>query len=105
MDAWRQLYDDAMAGFASNDAYYRIQGKNPDGTDNPAYANLVDIDNLIDYMQTILYTGNLDAPISVFLGNERPNNFFAIRDRTGHGGFRFFAHDSEHTLFDAIRGP
>jgi hypothetical protein len=29
----------------------------------------------------ILHGGNLDAPISAFLGNQGVNNFFAIRDR------------------------
>ncbi|QEH37901.1 CotH protein [Aquisphaera giovannonii] len=101
LDAWTRLYNAAVAGFSSNADYYRIQGKNPDGTANPAYEDLLDVDNLIDYMQTILFTGNFDAPISAFLGNERPNNFYAFRDRTGqHGGFRFVTHDSEHTLFD-----
>ncbi|WP_165229424.1 tandem-95 repeat protein [Aquisphaera insulae] len=101
LDAWTRLYNAAVAGFASDADYYRVQGRNPDGTVNPNYENLVDVDNLIDYMQTILFTGNFDAPISAFLGNDRPNNFYAFRDRTGaHGGFRFVTHDSEHTLFD-----
>ena len=30
--------------------------------------------HLIDYMLVILYGGNLDAPISNFLGNNSPNN-------------------------------
>ena len=46
------------------------------------------------------YGGNLDAPISNFLGNNAPNNFFAIRDRTGRKGFQFMIHDAEHTLLD-----
>ena len=55
--------------------------------------------NLIDYMLVIVYGGNLDAPISNFLGNDRPNNWYGMRDRDGGlRDFRFFAHDSEHTL-------
>ena len=101
MGAWTRLWEQANDGFTSNSNYFRVQGLNPDGTPNPAYENLIDVDNLIDYMLVILYTGNLDAPISNFLGNQGPNNFFAVRDRTGaHGGFRFMAHDSEHTLLD-----
>src|SRR2546429_2542017 len=50
-------------------------------------------------MLVIFWGGNLDAPISNFIGNTNPNNMFCVRNRTGlHGGFRFFAHDSEHTL-------
>ncbi|HTH47914.1 MAG TPA: lamin tail domain-containing protein [Candidatus Limnocylindria bacterium] len=99
MDAWTRLYTAAKAGLTNNAAYFKLEGRNADGTPNSAYENLLDIDNLIDYMLVILYGGNLDAPISNFLGNTSPNNWYGQRDRTGaHGGFRFNAHDSEHTL-------
>jgi hypothetical protein len=56
---------------------------------------------MIDYMLVILYGGNLDAPISNFLGNDSPNNWYGFRDRTGrNGGFRFISHDAEHTLLN-----
>lgn len=100
MIAWNKLWTLAKAGFASDAAYQRIQGNNPDGTRNSTYDNLLDVDNLIDYMLVILYGGNLDAPISNFLSNQSPNNFFAVRNRIGNDGFRFFTHDSEHTLLD-----
>jgi hypothetical protein len=57
---------------------------------------LVDIDNLIDYMNVIFYTGNFDAPFSSFSGG--PNNLYCIYNRNGEDGFKFFAHDNEHTL-------
>src|SRR6266568_3593112 len=99
MDAWTRLWMAATNGFASNADYFKIQGLNADGTLNTAYENLLDVDNLIDYMPVIFWGGNLDAPISNFLGNNNPNNMFGVRNRTGlYGGFRFFAHDSEHTL-------
>jgi len=99
-DAWLRLWMQATNGF-TDARYFQVQGLNPDGTPNPAYENLIDVDNLIDYMLVILWGGNLDAPISNFLGNTSPNNFFAVRNRDGlHGGFRFMAHDSEHTLLD-----
>jgi hypothetical protein len=100
MEAWKRLYNASVAGFANNASYFKVQGRNPDGTVNPAYENLIEIDNLIDYMLVIFYGGNLDAPISNFLGNTSPNNWYGMRDRTGTAGFRFFAHDSEHTLLD-----
>ena len=101
MGAWTRLWTQATNGLSTDAAYEKVQGNNPDGTPNPDYENLVDVDNLIDYMLVIIWGGNLDAPISNFLGNTSPNNFFAVRDRTGqHGGFRFMAHDSEHTLLD-----
>jgi Chitobiase/beta-hexosaminidase C-terminal domain/CotH kinase protein/Lamin Tail Domain/Bacterial TSP3 repeat len=101
MDAWTRLWTAANAGFANDVDYFKVQGLNVDGTPNPAYENLLDVPNLIDYMLVILYGGNLDAPISNFLGNNSPNNWYGIRNRTGlYGGFRFVAHDSEHTLLN-----
>ncbi len=99
MNAWTMLHQMATAGLSSNAAYFKTQGLNPDGARNPAFTNLVDVPNLIDYMLVIIYGGNKDAPISNFLGNDRPNNWYGLRNRDGqHGGFRFIAHDSEHTL-------
>ena len=100
--AWLRLWDYASQGLAGNDAYYFIQGRNPDGTVNPALENLVDVENLIDYMLVIYYGGNLDAPISNFMGNNGVNNFYGIRSRVANEGFRFYAHDSEHTYLTHI---
>jgi hypothetical protein len=55
---------------------------------------------MIDYMLVIFYGGNLDAPISNFLGNTSPNNWFGLRNRFGADGFRFYSHDAEHTLLN-----
>ncbi len=101
MLAWTRLYNACKAGLTTDAAYEKILGNNPDGTRNPEYEQLVDVDNLIDYMLVILYGGNLDAPISRFLGENNPNNWFGMRNRTGQfGGFRFFVHDAEHTLLN-----
>ena len=100
-DAWYRLWQAATNGFASNADYFKVQGRNPDGTINTNYENLVDVPNLIDYVLVINYGGNLDAPISAFLGNDSPNNWYGFRDRSGqHGGFRFVSHDAEHTLLN-----
>ncbi len=100
MEAWTRLWKMATNGFSTDAAYQKVQGRNPDGTRNPAYEVLLEIDPLIDYMLVIYYGGNLDAPISNFLGNQAPNNWFGFRHTNGHSGFRFIAHDSEHTLLD-----
>ena len=50
--AWARLWQSAKAGFAANSAYFRVQGRNPDGTLNPAYENLLDVTNLVDYPQS-----------------------------------------------------
>ncbi len=103
MDAWTRLYNlcRGITPATANTTYWRVQGRNPDGTLNPAYENLLEIDNLIDYMLVIVFGGNLDAPISNFLSNTRPNNWYGLRDRSGlNGGFRFISHDAEHSLLD-----
>jgi len=100
LDAYNRLWSAAVKGFATDAAYYGVQGLNPDGTRNPAYERLVDVDNLIDYMICTFYVGDIDAPISNFLQNNRPNNFYAIYNHTSPDGFKFFRHDSEHTLFN-----
>jgi hypothetical protein len=60
---------------------------------------LLDVDNLIDYMLIIFWTGDEDAPLSVPFGNNRSNNWYGIRNRNGDEGWRFFIHDAEQTLF------
>jgi hypothetical protein len=98
LDAWKRLWDASMAGFETNEAYYKIQGLNPDGTRNPDYEVLLDVDNLIDFMLTVFLTGEADGPVSGFRGDQEPNNFYAIYNRNGKRGFIFFRHDAEHTL-------
>lgn len=100
MAAWTSLYNQAKAGLSTAAAYQKLLGNNPDGTPNPAYPVLLDLPNLIDYMLVIYYAGNKDAPISNFLGNSSPNNWFGFRNRRleARQGFQFFAHDAEHTL-------
>ena len=101
-----RLWQAATNGFINNSDYFKIQGLNPNGTPNSAYENLLDVDNLIDYMLAIFFTGNIDAPITQFARNGSPNNIYAMRNRTGHyGGFRFFIHDSEHTLLHESSYP
>ena len=100
MNAWTELFDLLQNGAADNATYQQVFGNNPDGTPNPSLPVYIDLENLIDYMILIFYTGNKDAPISNFLGNTSPNNWYGLRNRllSSRMGFKFFAHDSEHTL-------
>lgn len=98
--AWTRLWRAAKDGFASNTAYYKVQGRNPDGTLNPAMENLLDVTNLVDYLLTIIYTGNEDGPIYLDLNTGTVNNYFAFRPRDNRGGFRFISHDAEMSLDD-----
>jgi hypothetical protein len=62
-DAWVRLWRAATNGFTSTADYFRVQGRNPDGTVNPAYENLLDMTNLVDFLLTIIYAGDWDGPI------------------------------------------
>ncbi|MBN1125793.1 MAG: chitobiase/beta-hexosaminidase C-terminal domain-containing protein, partial [Sedimentisphaerales bacterium] len=99
LDEWRNVHNMALTGFTQMANYYRLLGLNTDGTDNPIYPKYLDVDNLIDYMICTYYVGDFDGPISNFLGNSRPNNFYGIFNRTNPDGFKFFRHDAEHSLF------
>ena len=103
LDAWEHLWGLATTGFVANADYYRVLGLNPDGSRNPAYPVLVDPYNLADYMIATYYAGDLDSPISNFLGNNRPNNMYTLYNRVNPDGFKSFRHDGEHTLLDNNR--
>lgn len=96
-DAQRELFQMARnGGFRDDSVYFRALGLGPDGTPNPDFPKLVDQDNVIDYMILTYYCRNLDGP-----GNPRtdfPNNYYQIYNRKNPDGWKFFAHDMEHTL-------
>ncbi|MFH1195861.1 MAG: lamin tail domain-containing protein [bacterium] len=98
LDAWKDVWNLCRSGFTGNKNYFKVQGKNEDGLRNTSYDVLVDVDNLIDYMMIIFYGGNYDSPCSKFASNKGPNNFFAIYNRNGKEGFKFFVHDAEHSI-------
>jgi hypothetical protein len=101
--AWRQLFDYGQS-LATNpvgnaNVYWTMQGRNPDGSRNPALPVLLDPENLADYMLVIFYTGGYDTGISRFLGDNLANNWFGIYNRVAADqGFQFFVHDNEHSL-------
>ncbi|MEE8450546.1 MAG: lamin tail domain-containing protein, partial [Thermoguttaceae bacterium] len=97
MAAYSRLHQETLNGFSDNADYYRVQGLNPDGTPNPAYEKLLDVDNLIDYMIITYYSGDRDGPGSRYT-TPHPNNFWGSYDREDPDGFQFFEHDSEHSL-------
>jgi hypothetical protein len=99
LDGWEKLWNATKLGFSGNANYFKLEGKDRNGLPDPGKETLVDIDNLIDYMLTIFYGGNFDAPTSAFRSNRDPNNFYAIYRRDDKSkGFMFFNHDAEHSL-------
>ncbi|MHC4864699.1 MAG: lamin tail domain-containing protein [Planctomycetota bacterium] len=95
-DALDRLYDETVAGFRDCERYYRAQGLNLDGTRNPDFERLLDVENLIDFMIIEYYTGDSDGPGSRFGGI--PNNTWAIFNRVNPDGWIWPHHDNEHTL-------
>ena len=89
LTAWNTLNSLARRGLASDEAYFAIQGKNSDGTDNPDLESYLDVDNMIDYMITNLWVGNTDWP---------HKNYWVGRNRVDSTGFKFYMWDSEWSM-------
>ena len=101
LESYRRLanffYQDGGLGDANMDSYWQAQGMNSDGTRNPSYERLLDVDNLAEYATLLYYTGDRDGPVSRFVP-ERVNNYYGVYNREQPDGFKFFEHDSEHSL-------
>ncbi|RIK80473.1 MAG: hypothetical protein DCC68_10965 [Planctomycetota bacterium] len=90
--AWDQMFALAnqLTGPNPDAIYEQLRGNNPDGTRNPAYPVLLDMDNFADYMLLHLYAGAEDWP---------HHNWYAARNRTDAStGFKFFVWDQEIVL-------
>lgn len=99
LKSWERIWNMCQTGFESNSDYFRIEGKDEQGNPVAGGEILVDIDNLIDYMLVIFYTGNFDSPTSAFLMNKKGNNFYAIENRNDKShGFTFYIHDAENAM-------
>ncbi len=71
-------------------AWFKLQGLNPDGTNNPDYEDYLDVENYIDYLIVNMYGGNSDWP---------HKNYYAGRQRGPEStGFKFFMWDAEWSL-------
>jgi hypothetical protein len=77
--------------------FMQIQGLNTDGTRNPLYEDLLDVDNYIDYLITNWYLANRDWP---------HRNYYFGRDRGSEStGFKFFTWDAEFSLQNVGTNP
>lgn len=83
---WEEMV--ATAKMAKDDAYYnKLQGKTPDGEDDPEQEALLDVDAFINYMIINQYGGNNDWD---------HHNWYAVRRKGPESqGFRFLCWDSE----------
>jgi len=90
MTAWNQMIAKCRQAANSDEAYQELQGNNPDGMPNPAYPNLLDVTNYIDYLIVNLWGGNWDWPWK---------NWWAGRERSDNStGFKFYCWDYENTI-------
>ncbi len=88
-DAWDQLHAMLNAPSVSEALYQQVQGRNADGTPNPAFPVMIDMPNFIDYMILHIFAGARDWPV---------HNWWAGRRRgTFSEGFRFYVWDQEIT--------
>ncbi len=89
-EAWNEIMRLAQAGhFEQPENYQAIQ-------------QYVDVENLIDYMLLIFYTGNRDAP-TIIGGNGTPWNFYTSRLRKPGAGLKTFVWDAEWCLEEPDR--
>jgi hypothetical protein len=90
-DAWDAMILRLSTDQGSNATYQRVQGRNPDGTRNPAFPVDLDVGNYIDYMVAEYWSANGDWPF---------NNWRAFRDRNDavSTGFKFAVWDAEFGL-------
>lgn len=90
LNAWNEMVTTVQAGVEDNAKYFKLLGKNPDGTNNTAYPVYIEPVNLIDYIILNFYGANQDWD---------QHNWAAARDRVdGRKGFNFFAWDTERIL-------
>jgi hypothetical protein len=87
---WNAMLSQVAGGLADNESYEKIQGNNPDGTNNPNYDDLLDVKNYIDWIFTNFWGGTGDWPNhNFYVGCRRPPNAT---------GFKFFNWDSEGAM-------
>ena len=96
LDLYRELFERTLDWTGDNKDYFALLGLEPDGSVDPNGKNLVDVDNLIDYMLGIFYTGSNDEAAA--WGGRSTNNFFCMIDHDNPTGFKFFRHDAEHSM-------
>jgi hypothetical protein len=98
VDDYFLFHKQAVAGFETDAAYYKAQGLEPDGvTPNPEYRKYLNVDNLADFMVITYWAANRDGPGSKYT-RPRPNNYYALFNRTNPDGFKHFLHDNEASL-------
>jgi len=93
--AWDEAAALASQGFATEAAYQRIQGNNPDGSRNTNYPIYLNLSNYVDYVMVHITSGAYDWPL---------NNWWSCRRRGPESeGFRFCVWDQEEGIYSLAR--
>ncbi len=99
LTAYQALWSEINSGITDNVDYFRLQGLDEDGLARISeYPKYLDVDNLIDFMLVIYYTGNRDCPLGPPGSDNRPRNLYGVFNRENPNGFQFITHDNEWTL-------
>jgi hypothetical protein len=106
-DSWNTLESlSADVGSAGSEtartaAYMKVQGLNPDGSNNASLADFLNVDNMCDYLLVNWYTGNADWPHrNYYTGRERDLlDPVAWRGSRTSTGTHFFMWDVETAMF------
>ncbi|MGJ8723521.1 MAG: lamin tail domain-containing protein [Roseibacillus sp.] len=96
---WKTLWDMVQAQRTSPTTarYNEMQGLDPSGQRDPTLPVLLDVDNLIDYMLVLAYSGSYDSALSDFVG--AANNWYSVRNFVRDDrGFSSLIHDAEHSM-------
>jgi hypothetical protein len=96
LDLYQELFERTLDWSGENKDYFALLGLKPDGSVDHNGKILVDVDNLIDYILGIFYTGSNDEAAA--WGGRSTNNFFCMIDHDNPTGFKFFRHDAEHSM-------
>ena len=81
-------------------AFMRAQGLNPDGADNPAWSDYINVENYIDYLLVNWFIGNADWPHrNYYTGRERDRIDAApLNGSRTSTGMHFFMWDAETSM-------
>ncbi|MDP6526681.1 MAG: lamin tail domain-containing protein, partial [Kiritimatiellia bacterium] len=88
--SWNDMLTQVRGGMTNNADYQKLQGNNPDRTPNPAYDDLMDVPNYIDYMFCNFWGGTGDWP-----GH---NYYCACRRPPDATGWKWFSWDAEGAI-------
>ncbi|MGC6425719.1 MAG: lamin tail domain-containing protein [Akkermansiaceae bacterium] len=104
LDAYRRLHTLAQAGFASNEAYFAVQGMNVSGERDSSHERLLDVENMINYLLLIYQAAAVDNCITWWTGDDNIlNNMYGLYNRKNPDGFKWFQHDGEIAYDRVVR--